>query len=86
MAFERTCKPLEGRHDLDFVVQLNAPYWQWPALTAALNALYEFLSSNDTYGKMISMKNRIVRLTFVCGYLPSRDAFSQIAGTIRRSA
>jgi hypothetical protein len=85
MALETTCKPVEGPHDLDFVLQLDAPYWQWPAL-AALNALYEFLSGNETYGKIISMKNRVVRLAFVCGYLPSRDAFSQIAGTIRRSA
>jgi len=85
MALETTCKPVEGPHDLDFVLQLDAPYWQWPAL-AALNALYEFLSSHESYGKMISMKNRVVRLTFVCGYLPNRDAFSQIAGTIRRSA
>jgi hypothetical protein len=70
MALETTCKPVEGPHDLDFVLQLDAPYWRWPAL-AALNALYEFLSSRETYGKMISTKNGVVRLT---------------AGKIRRSA
>jgi len=67
---ETTCKPVQGPPDLDFVLQLDAPYWQWPAL-AALNALYEFPSSRETYGKMISMKNGVVRLT---------------AGKIRRSA
>lgn len=85
MALETNCKLAEGPHDLDFALQLNAPYWQGPAM-AALNALYQFLSSNEARGRMIPPKNRVVRRTTVCGYFPSRDAFSHTAGKIWRSA
>src|SRR5579859_4368689 len=54
MPLGTTCKPVEGPHDLDFVLQLDAPHWQWHPL-AALNALYTFLGSNEIYRKMISM-------------------------------
>ncbi len=63
MALGTTCKPVEGPHDLDFVLQIDAPHWRWHPL-AGLSALYEFLSSNETYRKMISLKNRVVRLTY----------------------
>src|SRR5580700_3622593 len=42
MALGTTCKPAYGPHDLDFVLQVDAPHWQWHPL-AALSALYEFL-------------------------------------------
>src|SRR5438876_666619 len=63
MALGTTCKPVEGPHDLDFVLQIDAPHWRWHPL-AGLSALYECLSSNETYRKMISLKNRVVRLTY----------------------
>lgn len=63
MALGTTCKPVVGPHDLDFVLQIDAPQWRWHPL-AGLSALYEFLASNETYRKMISMKNRVVRLTY----------------------
>jgi hypothetical protein len=50
-------------HDLDFVLQIDAPQWRCHPL-AGLSALYEFLASNETYRKMISLKNRVVRLTY----------------------
>src|SRR2546429_3107471 len=63
MALGTTCKPVEGPHDLDFVLQIDAPHWRWHPLEG-LSALYECLSSNETYRKMISLKNRVVRLTY----------------------
>lgn len=63
MALGTTSKPVEGPHDLDFVLQLDAPYWQWHPL-AALHALHQFLRGNETYRKMTSLKNRVVRLTY----------------------
>jgi len=65
MALGTTCKPVYGPHDLDFVIQIDVPHWQWHPL-AALIALYEFLSSNETYRKMISLKNSRGALD-VCG-------------------
>src|SRR5256886_15433151 len=63
MALGTTCKPVEGPHDLDFVLQIDAPHWRWHPL-AGLSALYECLCSNETYRKMISLKNRVVPLTY----------------------
>jgi hypothetical protein len=63
MALGTTSKPVEGPHDLDFVLQIDAPYWRWHPL-AGLHALYEFLCGNEAYQKMISLKNRVVRLTY----------------------
>jgi hypothetical protein len=63
MALGTTSKPVEGPHDLDFVLQIDAPHWRWHPL-AGLHALYQFLSGNETYREMISMKNRVVRLTY----------------------
>ena len=63
MALGTTCKPVEGPHDLDFVLQIDAPLWHRYPL-AGLQALYGFLKSNDTYRGMTSLKNRVVRLTY----------------------
>jgi hypothetical protein len=63
MALGTTSRPVEGPHDLDFVLEIDAPYWQWHPL-AGLHSLHQFLSGNETYRKMISMKNRVVRLTY----------------------
>jgi hypothetical protein len=64
MALGTTSKPVEGPHDLDFVLQIDAPL-QWRGYPlAGLGALYQFLGENETYRKMISLKNRVVRLTY----------------------
>lgn len=63
MALGTTCKPVDGPHDLDFVLQIDPLRWPLHPL-AGLNALYEFLRSNETYRGMISLKNRVVRLTY----------------------
>src|SRR5437588_12074471 len=63
MALGTTCKPVEGPHDLDFVLQIDAPHWRWQPLTG-LSALYEFLASNENYHKMISPKNRVARVPY----------------------
>src|SRR6266576_2492714 len=87
MALGTTCKPVEGPHDLDFVLQIDAPHWRWHPL-AGLSALYEFLSSNETYRKMISLKNRVVRLTyadeFYMDILPAYTDLSSGGTRIRR--
>lgn len=79
MALGTTCKPVDGPHDLDFVLQIDAPHWQGHPL-AGLAALYEFLRSHETYRKMISLKNRVVRLTyadeFYMDILPAYTDFS----------
>jgi hypothetical protein len=70
---------VDGPHDLDFVLQIDAPHWQLHPL-AALNALFEILRSHETYRKMISLKNRVVRLTyadeFYMDILPAYTDFS----------
>jgi Second Messenger Oligonucleotide or Dinucleotide Synthetase domain len=63
MALGTTTKPPHGPHDLDFVLQIDAPYWNWPPL-AALGALHNFLRNNEIYRPMVSLKNRVVRLTY----------------------
>jgi hypothetical protein len=63
MALGTTSKPVEGPHDLDFVLEIDAAYWRWHPL-AGLHALYEFLRTNETYREMVSLKNRVVRLTY----------------------
>jgi hypothetical protein len=63
MALGTTNKPVDGPHDLDFVLQLDAPHWQWKPLALML-VLYEFFKSNDKYRDMATLKNRVVRLTY----------------------
>ena len=63
MALGTTCKPVDGPHDLDFVLQITVPHWRWHPL-AGMEALYKFLRSSETYRGMTSLKNRVVRLTY----------------------
>jgi Second Messenger Oligonucleotide or Dinucleotide Synthetase domain len=79
MPLGTTCKPVEGPHDLDFVLQLDAPHGQWHPL-AALNALHNFLANNETYRKMITMKNRVVRLSYADEfYMDILPAYTDVA-------
>src|SRR2546429_9081366 len=50
MALGTTCKPVEGPHDLDFVLQIDAPHWRWHPL-AGLSALYECRSEERRVGE-----------------------------------
>jgi hypothetical protein len=63
MALGTTCKPVEGPHDLDFVLQITVPHWRWHPL-AGQEALHKFLRSSETYRGMTSLKNRVVRLRY----------------------
>jgi hypothetical protein len=79
MALGTTTLPPEGPHDLDFVLELNAPHWKWHPL-AALGALYEFLRNNEIYRPMTSLKNRVVRLTYADEfYLDILPAYADLA-------
>src|SRR6266699_2116026 len=39
MALGTTCKPVEGPHDLDFVLQIDAPHWRWHPLAGSRESL-----------------------------------------------
>lgn len=63
MALGTTVKPVEGPHDLDFVLQLSRDHHSIDPMTL-IRALYGFLKNHGTYGPMVSPKNRCVRITY----------------------
>jgi hypothetical protein len=80
MALGTTVKPLEGPHDLDFVLELGYPQPGGKPITLLLE-LFGFLKSNGIYTDMTELKNRCVRVTYANDFymdiLPAcRDAIS----------
>src|ERR1700722_8903962 len=73
MALGTTVRPLEGPHDLDFVLELSG-YLRGPM--HLISELHEFLRAHDTYGPMTTRKNRCVRIEyadqFYMDVLPAR--------------
>lgn len=63
MALGTTVKPIEGPHDLDFVLQLSRDH-NGVDPVALIKALYGFLRQNGTYGPMTSLKNCCVRVEY----------------------
>jgi hypothetical protein len=63
MALGTTVKPIEGPHDLDFVLQFSRDHNGVDPL-ALIKDLYEFLRQNGKYGPMTSLKNRCVRIEY----------------------
>jgi hypothetical protein len=63
MALGTTVKPLEGPHDLDFVMELRASHTQIRPL-ALLHTLFDFLKGHGTYKDVTSLKNRCVRVEY----------------------
>jgi hypothetical protein len=61
MALGTTVKPIDGPHDLDFVLELSN-YVRGPM--RLISELYEFLRSHDTYAPMTTLKNRCVRIEY----------------------
>jgi hypothetical protein len=79
-----TNKPVDGPHDLDFVLQLDAPYWHWNPV-ALLLALYEYLKSNEKYREMTTLKNRVVRLTYADDFYMDILPVSRAEGRLSRN-
>jgi hypothetical protein len=61
MALGTTVKPIDGPHDLDFVLELSS-YLRGPM--QLISELHEFLRSHGTYGPMTTRKNRCVRIEY----------------------
>ena len=63
MALGTTVKPIEGPHDLDFVLELAASHTSVDPM-ALIKCLFGFLKSNGVYAAMTELKNRCVRLVY----------------------
>ena len=61
MALGTTVQPIDGPHDLDFVLELSN-YLRGPM--QLISELYEFLHGHAIYGPMTTLKNRCVRVTY----------------------
>jgi hypothetical protein len=63
MRLGTTVKPVDGPHDLDFVIELTRDYRQVNPMGLLLE-LYRFLKEHGTYGPMTTLKNRCVRIEY----------------------
>ncbi len=63
MALGTTVRPIEGPHDLDFVLQLYAEHARVDPMKL-IRALYDFLQQHDRYRPMTSLKKRCVRVEY----------------------
>jgi len=63
MALGTTVAPLDGPHDLDFVLQLSRDYSRVDPM-GLIRTLYEFLRQHGTYRPMTTLKNRCVRIEY----------------------
>ena len=63
MPLGTTVKPVEGPHDLDFVLELSLSHVNVDPLRL-LDQLFLYLKSHGTYSSMVSRKNRCVRITY----------------------
>ena len=63
MALGTTVAPVDGPHDLDFVLQISRDHTAVNPM-ALIESLYSFLRQNGTYRPMTTMKNRCVRIEY----------------------
>jgi len=63
MALVTTVKPVEGPHDLDFVLELSLAHNTVNPMRL-INALFEFLRGHGVYGPMTTPKRRCVRVKY----------------------
>jgi hypothetical protein len=63
MRLGTTVRPIDGPHDLDFVLELSVPYQNVEPMKL-IRALFSFLKSNSTYSEMVELKNRCVRVGY----------------------
>jgi hypothetical protein len=86
MALGTTVKPVQGPHDLDFVLQLSRDHHGVEPM-ALIRSLYDFLRQQPTYHAMTSMKNRCVRVEyadeFYMDILPACDNYTATGTCIK---
>ncbi|HEY2390392.1 MAG TPA: nucleotidyltransferase [Candidatus Angelobacter sp.] len=63
MRLGTTVQPLQGPHDLDFVLQLSRSHHEIKPMTL-LFTLFNYLQNHGTYRSMVSLKNRCVRIEY----------------------
>lgn len=63
MKLGTTVKPIDGPHDLDFVLELAASHEHVDPMKL-LDSLYFYLHDSNIYGPMVSRKNRCVRIEY----------------------
>ncbi len=63
MRLGTTVRPLKGQHDLDFVLQLSRSHREINPMTLLLT-LFNYLKQNGTYSRMVTLKNRCVRIEY----------------------
>lgn len=63
MRLNTTVKPIEGPHDLDFVLELAVSHDHVDPMKL-LHSLYVYLKDSDIYGPMTTLKNRCARIEY----------------------
>ncbi len=80
MALGTTVIPIEGPHDLDFVLHLSQDHRTVEPMEL-IRLLYGFLRQNATYRPMTSLKNRCVRIEYADAfYMDILPACNNVAG------
>src|SRR5205823_3061488 len=64
MRLNTTVQPIEGPHDLDFVLQLSVHYKVYEDPIKLINGLYTYMRSNEVYAPMTTQMNRCVRVEY----------------------
>jgi len=64
MRLNTTVKPIDGPHDLDFVLQLSVHYKVYEDPMRLINGLYAYMCNSDIYRSMTTKLNRCVRVEY----------------------
>jgi hypothetical protein len=64
MRLNTTVKPIDGPHDLDFVLQLSVHYKVYEDPMKLIDGLFTYMCSNDIYKPMTTKLNRCVRVEY----------------------
>lgn len=64
MRLNTTVKPIDGPHDLDFVLQLSVHYKVYEGPMKLIDGLFRYMCSNDIYRPMTTKLNRCVRVEY----------------------
>ena len=63
MQLGTTVHPIEGPHDLDFVLELSTSYQNVQPMKL-IRVLFAYLKNNNVYREMVQLKNRCVRVVY----------------------
>jgi Second Messenger Oligonucleotide or Dinucleotide Synthetase domain len=64
MRLNTTVKPLDGPHDLDFVLQLSVHYKVYNDSMKLIDTLYNYMCSSEVYRPMTTKLNRCARVEY----------------------